>query len=404
MKIISDAINKIRSGHGGKCFFLIIFAVTFSAFFFFYDITFSKDTRTEDVKRKLTEKKKKLSTVEEKETSALMRLNKALASMENQKQKLAGLRNEEAKLKRESEQIQYQIKDIEKNLAVEREIIKKRIAAKYKLGSGGYVQILFSAGTPLELSKRGKYVDSIVAWDKKTLLGYESKIALLKKAEREYEDKTASLGEAKARVEKQKGDFFKEKKKTETILSNIRKEKAKYQREVNNLEILSKKLETKIEQLQKNPKKDKIDITREGQKEVSLSALKGKFHPPVKGEIIVGFGKHKDPVLNVITQNKGIIIDSKDETKIKTIYRGKVIYADWLKGYGNLIVIDHGDNIYSLYARCMRIFVNQGDHVKDNQVIGSLENDKKERSYLYFELRQGTKPVNPAEWITFPKS
>jgi len=393
----------IKAGYDITCkiFFVIVIFTFISFLLLFPQLSSSKESKSEMLKKKIVGSKKKLSLTEEKETTTLMQLNKTLTNFANQKKRLSSLQMEEGIIIKELEQLQFQIKEEEKYLSKERETVKKRMSARYKVGSGGYVEILFSAKTPLELLKTGKYVDSIVNWDKKALLNYESKITSLKNSEKELEIKTANLKDARAVIEKQKEEVLREKRKTENVLASIRKDKIKYQREVQSLEILTKKIETKIEQLQKSSKKGNIIVVEPHQKSNSLLALKGKLHPPVKGDIIVDFGKHKDPVLNVVSQNKGIIIDSKEETKVRAIYKGKVIYADWLKGYGNLIVIDHGGNIYSLYARCMKIFVNQGDYVKDYQVIGSLENDKKEKSYLYFELRLGTKPVNPSEWIAF---
>ena len=97
---------------------------------------------------------------------------------------------------------------------------------------------------------------------------------------------------------------------------------------------------------------------------------------------------------------KGIEISAKQGKEIKAIYGGKVLYADWFKGYGNIVIIDHGDSYYSLSAHLSKILKRTGDRVEAGEVIalagdtGSLKGP-----CLYFELRHHGKPLNPLHWL-----
>ena len=121
---------------------------------------------------------------------------------------------------------------------------------------------------------------------------------------------------------------------------------------------------------------------------------------PVSGKIISRYGNQVDSQLNTVTFQKGIEISTERGKEIKAIYEGKVLYADWFKGYGNIIIIDHGDSYYSLSAHLSKILKGVGDRVEAGEVIalsgdtGSLKGPS-----LYFELRHHGKPLNPLHWL-----
>ena len=97
---------------------------------------------------------------------------------------------------------------------------------------------------------------------------------------------------------------------------------------------------------------------------------------------------------------KGIEISATQGQEIRAIYEGTILYADWFKGYGNIVIIDHGDSYYSLSAHVAKIFKGVGDRVEAGEVIalagdtGSLKG-----TCLYFELRHHGQPLNPLHWL-----
>ncbi|MCK5138313.1 MAG: peptidoglycan DD-metalloendopeptidase family protein, partial [Thermodesulfovibrionia bacterium] len=131
-----------------------------------------------------------------------------------------------------------------------------------------------------------------------------------------------------------------------------------------------------------------------------FEALKGKLLFPLSGKIISFYGNHTDPQLNTVIFQKGIEISAKQGQEVRAIYEGTVLYADWFKGYGNIIIIDHGGSYYSLSAHVSKLFKSVGERVEAGEVIalagdtGSLKGN-----CLYFELRHHGKPLNPLKWL-----
>lgn len=123
---------------------------------------------------------------------------------------------------------------------------------------------------------------------------------------------------------------------------------------------------------------------------------RGKLSWPLKGNIIANYGS----TLDVGGQHlPGIIIAAPEGTPVHAIYPGKVIFANWLRGFGLLIIISHNQNYMSLYGRNHALYVKVGDHVNNGDVIATTGNSGGfDRSSLYFEIRQNGSPINPHLW------
>jgi septal ring factor EnvC (AmiA/AmiB activator) len=121
---------------------------------------------------------------------------------------------------------------------------------------------------------------------------------------------------------------------------------------------------------------------------------------PVRGAIIETYGKHKHPEFNSYTFSKGISISAGSGTEIKAIYDGSVIFADYFKGYGNMVIVDHGGGYFSLYAHASRITKKVGAEVARNETLATVGDvDSAKGPMLYFEIRYQGRPVDPAAWV-----
>ena len=121
---------------------------------------------------------------------------------------------------------------------------------------------------------------------------------------------------------------------------------------------------------------------------------------PVKGKIISLYGAYKNRKYHITNFRSGIEIKADRGTPVRSIFGGRVIYAGWFKGYGNMIIIDHGANFYSVYAHLEELFASKGDMVNSGQVIATVgDSGSLTGPRLYFEIRHHGKPENPLQWI-----
>jgi murein hydrolase activator len=133
---------------------------------------------------------------------------------------------------------------------------------------------------------------------------------------------------------------------------------------------------------------------------VGLGALRGQLPWPIDGRIMEGFGRQVHPRFGTETFRHGVEIEGAEGALIRAVYGGTVLYRGWLKGYGNLVILDHGAGYYTLYGHASDLLVDEGDSVRVGQGIarvgdtGSLAGPR-----LYFEVRYQGRPEDPREWL-----
>jgi septal ring factor EnvC (AmiA/AmiB activator) len=127
---------------------------------------------------------------------------------------------------------------------------------------------------------------------------------------------------------------------------------------------------------------------------------KGKFNWPVNGQILTRFGKYRDPVLKTTLTNTGIDIGADFGQDVRAIHAGRVSLITFLSGYGNTIIVDHGNNYYSVYSHVNEIYVSVGEAVNSGKRLASVgDSGSLSGPKLHFEIYAGQQPVNPQKWL-----
>ena len=122
---------------------------------------------------------------------------------------------------------------------------------------------------------------------------------------------------------------------------------------------------------------------------------KGALLWPADGRVVVFFGRQKHPTFNTYINKKGIEIETHEGSEIKAVFGGNVVFADWLKGYGLVVILDHYNGFFSFYAHASKLVVQRDDDVTSGDVIGRTgASGLTDRTILYFELRKGTRPLD----------
>jgi len=131
-----------------------------------------------------------------------------------------------------------------------------------------------------------------------------------------------------------------------------------------------------------------------------FAALKGRLPMPTEGTVEVGFGKVVNPKFNTVTVQKGWDVRAPWGTQVKAIAAGQVAYAGWLRGYGNVLIVDHGGGFHTLVAHLDSISRGVGEVVRSGDVVGTVgETGSLKGAYLYFEIRLDGEAVDPAAWV-----
>lgn len=177
-------------------------------------------------------------------------------------------------------------------------------------------------------------------------------------------------------------------------LAAVQGERSRWEASLKELEQSERELQDLLARLEAE------DQQRGGAPSTEFISRQGSLPWPVQGRITRGFGRSVHPRFNTVVVNKGVNIESPAGTPIYAVAPGSVDYVNWLPGYGKCIILNHGDGWYSLYAHASEIFPGVGARVGEGQVIAEVgDTGSLDGSQLYFEIRQGKEPVDPARWL-----
>ncbi len=290
--------------------------------------------------------------------------------------------------------------------------IERRLSSLYKAGELGALRMFFSAESFPQLAENIRYMKSILENDKRIFVEYNQKIDQLKSLKSELERDALKKERIMTGIEEKKREIEKEKSKKAAYLGKVRQDRKSYEASLKELQANASRLQAMITRLEALSRR-KLSSRHEapGSKLKPLAELppvpdrgfasqKGRMSLPVRGEVIESYGKHKHAEFNSFTFSKGLSISAVSGTEIKTIYEGTVIFADYFKGFGNMMVVDHGGGYFSLYAHASRLTKKVGAEVTRHETIGTVGDvDSSKGSILYFEIRHQGKPVDPAGWV-----
>jgi len=348
-------------------------------------------TELEKLKEKIARQEKAIKRAGKKENSALMTLQKIGNRLK--------LKERELKIYQWNKKInQDKILRLEKKIALaeihlfgQKKILGKRLRAIYKEGSMFPVKVLFSSENFNDLIQRIKYMGLITEYDARIFEKYNFRFNLLAEEKSALLEARAKLDQLQKDTEKNKEAINNRKNEKSIFLKKLKREKSLNVKVKNELLLASKNLNGLISRLE-----EKL-VLGEG---LDIIDKKGKLLLPVIGKVLNKFGKKRDKHYDTFIVYNGIDIKVQKGTPVRSIFAGKVLYANQLKGYGNLIIIGHGSDYHSLYGHLDEIITKVGRTVRASQIIGrSGDTGSLVGETLYFELRHKGNPIEPTRWF-----
>jgi septal ring factor EnvC (AmiA/AmiB activator) len=290
--------------------------------------------------------------------------------------------------------IQANIRMIRAEVDRERESIERTLVTLYKFGRVDFFQVLLQARDIETYASESKHLALLARGQDRVVAGYLASLEELRGAESALESKQADLAEMTRAANLKRRELETEARKSATLVEEIRKNRATFEQTL-------KELSESAEELQRLMAKIISQEWVLPAAWVPLYERRGNLPWPLEGRVITAFGFEKHPDFNTVVMNKGVEISpAKDKSLILAVHAGKVVYADYFQGYGNLLIIDHGMTYYTLYGHCSEFLAAVGDMVRPGQpvaVVGDTGSLKGE--CLYFEIRYKTKALDPLQWL-----
>ncbi len=360
------------------------------------------------LKKGIEDQKSRVKDVRDKEVNLLDELEKIELRLDKDREQLAELKNAIGAQEEKIQQKQQEVEEAQQERDAASGHIKKRLSAYYKMDPFGVMNVVFSADSLPDLLNFREYFQCLLNYDQQAIRAYRKKIESLQQATAACQAEKKELVTVITRVKVQEEQLAETRQEKLTLLAHIKTEKKLYQLALEELEEASDNLTKTFNRLKKEAQKidkpkpapAKETTKKKRPKGLGFAGLKGKLTPPVTGSVTKNFGKNAQGKFGIATVAKGIDIRTAPGTEIRAIFDGKVAYAGTLRGYGNLLIIDHGDQYYSLLSRAEKFYKKEGDPVSENEVIGVMtEQEGLLADGLHFEIRHGTEPENPLHWV-----
>ena len=372
-----------------------------------------------DKQRDLQQTQKRLKDERQKAADARKREASVLSELEAIDQRLAEKRKQVAAIDGRMRKAQSDIGDLQGEIgrlqtrrSGQEDVLGRRLRALYKLqAQGGVLPIVLSGDDPVTQAVQLRHLTTLATVDARLIREYRVTSEVLADRKSRVEARGKELASIKSEAERERAEFDQEGAKRRALLAKVQDERAYHDRMVGELSEATRRLEAFIRDLQEKQRRALAKVPPPSRParptpgdstpgSSGFAALQGRLSWPADGRIVAEYGPQVNPRFGTKTFRNGIDIEANEGSNIAAVFPGHVVYTGWFRGYGNLIIVDHGGEYYTIYAHAADIRVTEGDEVKQGQIIGTVgDTGSLQGPRLYFEVRHEGKPQDPSRWL-----
>lgn len=350
-----------------------------------------------------TDKQTELNSLQKK----IKRLQQTIATKQNSKSEfIKQLRNIEKKIgtinqkikkssslisasKKQLKKLNKQKKSLNHSLSNNKKSLSNQIYGAYTQGQNSHLQMIFNQQDPAQFQRQLMFYQYLTSQQSDTIDAVTDDLQTLSRTEDNIKKEKTQLTSNKKTLETQKSSLTKDRSKRKKIVKKLNSELNRQGSKLNSLNEDAEQLKQLIASINEIFKDNSAPKT-------PFVKQKGKLPWPLKGNLKTMYGRLK-PLSKLKWQ--GNIIYAPNGRHVRAISSGRVAYADWLKGFGNIIILDHGDGYLSLYGNNESLYKLPGEEVRKGEIISSAGNSGgKSKSGVYFEIRKKGRPQNPSIW------
>lgn len=349
-------------------------------------------TDLERIRGEITALQKRLEQVRTEAQSAERQLAEADLELGIRTHELELAAAAEKTLEEESQVLQAQLAALAPQLERQKEELGRRAAALYRMGGLSYLRIVLS----LEERRNPLEAISILSY----LVSRDARlVARFRDARENMAARQASLGERRERLRETRAVVEGRRRavalavaQKQQVLARLRSQESGTAQQLAALEEKARRLQRLVDALSRQ--KRGLDP------QIDIRSVQGALDWPVRGEIVERFGRQRNAKFSTWTENNGVKLSAPPGAEVRAVFQGTVLFSQWFKGYGNLIILDHGKRVFSLYGNVKSASVAAGDRVLTGQPIAGVgEGEDPGSGYLYFEVRRDNRPEDPQKWL-----
>lgn len=305
---------------------------------------------------------------------------------------LAELDGKLANQKRKLSRLKQRQGALDQSIINQRSYLSGQIRASYMMGRQEYFKILLNQEDPATLGRITAYYDYLNRARSERIGEIESTLLELDRIRGQLITETETLGQLRKQRATEKRELEKGRKERQVVVGKLKREISSRDKQLEGLLIDERELQNLLQALSEALE----DIPAEPGEHKAFGQLKGALSWPSRGPLIVRYNSLRKTAK---LRWQGVMIKNKEGAPVRAISHGRIAFADWLRGYGLLLIIDHGDGYMSLYGHNQSLFKETGDWVEAGEQIATVGNSGGfDKVALYFEIRENGQPTNPGRW------
>lgn len=358
-----------------------------------------------DLRARIEQLRRELADTTESRSEAADALRQSERAISDANRRLRDIAAQQSAIDQRTSELESMGLKIGQQAAQGRMLLRRSLQQRYLRGGHGFLKLLIKGHDPNGIARQSHYLTYIAAAEAEALRRLSGDQKRLTAISTEIEEKKARLSELRTEEQEQKARLEAERKERKTLLSKLSLQLAAQRKEIGKLKRDEERLSRLVEKLAKTlatpgsspgPRNELLPgAEHEG---APFQQLKGRLHLPVRGEVGNRFGAARSDS-GVLW--KGLLILAKPGEAVRAVASGRVVFADWLRGFGNLLIVDHGEGYMSLYGYNETLFKQVGEEVQPGDVIASVgSSGGGTETGLYFELRHQGRAFDPLPWTS----
>jgi len=368
-----------------------------------------KQQDLQQTQRRLLEERQKAADARKREAGVLSELEGIDRRLSDKRQQVVALDTRLRRAQADVGELQGEIGRLQSRRSGQEDVLGRRLRALYKLQvQGGVLPIVLSGADPVEQAVQLRHLTTLASVDARLIREYRVTSEVLADRKSRVEARGREMASLRSEADQERAEFDQEAAKRRALLAKVQSERAYHDRMVGELSEATRRLEAFIRDLQEKQRRAVAKVPppsrparpAPGDAGPGVASLRGRLAWPADGRVVAEYGPQVNPRFGTKTFRNGIDIEAGEGSNIAAVFPGQVVYTGWFRGYGNLIIVDHGGEYYTVYAHAADIRVTEGDEVKQGQIIGTVgDTGSLQGPRLYFEVRHEGKPQDPTQWL-----
>jgi septal ring factor EnvC (AmiA/AmiB activator) len=391
----------------------------------------SRKAELEALKQRLQSLQREFRAAEEHRSEAADELRKSERAISDAMRELRSLQDQQRRASSDLRELEEQAVLVEQSIERQQDKLAAAIRATYQRGQADALKLLLSGRDPNQTARDLRYLAALSRAQLDLIESLRADLAQLESLRSEAERKSTAIAELQRASREERQRLQSERREREVVLSRLSDQITRQQREIATLQANEQRMTQLVERLNRLMAQKQREARARAAKEAlaraeksasapaksgggkpvgvntgtpepfqsdkPFSRLKGSLRLPVKGELMNRFGAPRE---GGGVSWKGLFIRAETGSVVKAIAAGQVVFSEWLRGFGNLIILDHGEGYMSLYSNTESLYKQVGDAVQPGDVIAAVGNSGGQPDTgLYFEMRHESRPFDPMLWV-----